>query len=249
MDKGAESNLGLAVEQANDVAVFWMNTEGRIDWWSRGAERVFGLTSDEIVGHDVKRLFVPEDIARGMPHHELRVAEAAGIGEDDRWHVRADGSRFWGDGFVVATRDAQGELLGFAKVVRNRTDVKEQLEALRNRVKSEQEASRRKDVFLATLSHELRNVLAPLTTGLEIVRRGVPSTRELDLGMRIVARQAELMRSLVDDLLDLARINEGKVVLARERVALERIAAEVIEAHRPTAEQRRQTLKGLFPEA
>jgi len=248
MDRGAESNLGLAVGQANEVAVFWMNREGTIDWWSSGAERIFGYTSEQIVGQNVKRLFAPEDVARGMPQHELTVAEAAGIGEDDRWHVRADGSRFWGNGFVVATRDAQGKLLGFAKVVRNRTDVKEQLEALRNRVKSEQEASRRKDVFLATLSHELRNVLAPLTTGLEIIRRGLPATRELHLGMRIVARQAELMRSLVDDLLDLARINEGKVVLSLERVALERIAALVIEAHRAAADQRRQRLKGLFPD-
>ena len=248
MDDAAESNLNLAVEQADEIAVFWMNTEGRIDWWSPGAERVFGYDSASIVGQHVKRLFAPEDRERGMPQLELAVADATGIGEDDRWHVRSDGSRFWGNGFVVATRDARGRLLGFAKVVRNRTDVKEQLEALRNRVKAEQEAGRRKDVFLATLAHELRNVLTPLTTGLEIIRRRVPATPELDLGMRIVARQAELMRSLVDDLLDLARINEGKIALALKRVALEHIVNQVIDAHRLLADKRRQKLKVLFPD-
>ena len=249
MESPSDNRFGLAIEQAHDLAVFWMNPEGRIEWWSAGAEKVFGFASSEIVGRHVEHLFVPEDIERGLPRHELTVAGATGIAEDDRWHLRADGSRFWSTGLVVATRDGQGQLLGYAKIVRDRTDLKEQLEALRNNLLAEKDAGRRKDVFLATLSHELRNVLAPLTTGLGILRRWMPSRPEVDLGMRIVGRQADLMRSLVDDLLDLARINEGKIVLAKQRVPLERIVENVALSQRPIAEQRKQRLNVLFPAA
>jgi two-component system CheB/CheR fusion protein len=248
MPDSSDTRFGLAIDQAQDLAVFWMNPEGCIEWWSSGAEKIFGYAQSEIVGEHVQRLFVPEDIERGLPRYELTVAGAIGVGEDDRWHLRADGSRFWSTGFVVATRNGQGELLGYAKVVRDRTDIKEQLEALRNKLALEQETGRRKDVFLATLSHELRNVLAPLATGLGIVRRSMQPGPEVELGMRIVGRQTDLMRSLVDDLLDLARISEGKIVLAKQRIALERVVENVTLSQRPIAEQRRQRLNVLSPE-
>ena len=248
MPESPDDRLGLAIDQAYDLGVFWMSPEGVIESWSTGAQRIFGYAPAEIVGQHVERLFVPEDLDRAMPRHELAVAATGGVGEDDRWHRRADGSRFWSNGLVVATRNAQGDLLGYAKVVRDRTDIKEHLESLRNKLVAEQEAGRRKDVFLATLSHELRNVLAPLATGLGILRRWMQSGPEVDLGMRIVGRQTELMRSLVDDLLDLAKINEGKIVLSKQRIALERVVENVTLSQRPIAEQRRLRLNVLFPE-
>src|SRR5690606_10053109 len=136
-----------------------------------------------------------------------------------RWLQRADGSRFWAIGVLLPLRDASGEIAGFAKVVRNRTDIREQLDVLRNRAEAAEVESRRKDVFLSTLSHELRNPLAPMSNALEILRAAAAGT-ELDDPLRIIERQLQNLRRLVDDLLDVSRVVSGKLELKRETLAL-----------------------------
>ena len=93
----------------------------------------------------------------GLPEWELRTARAEGRAEDERWHVRKNGERFWALGILTPTQDAGGRHTGFSKILRDMTDRKRAEEAL-------QQADRRKDEFLATLAHELRNPLARSAT-------------------------------------------------------------------------------------
>ena len=89
-----------------------------------------------------------------------------------------DGSRFWANGMLVALRDQNENLLGFGKILRNRTDLREQFEALRNQVEALAAADQQKNNFLATLSHELRNPLASICTAVELISRTLSRERQ-----------------------------------------------------------------------
>ena len=126
-----ESSYRALVEQVRDYAIFLIDPAGWIRSWNEGARRVFGHTRDEFVGLHTSALFVPEDIAAGIPARELETARTEGEANDDRWLMRKDGSRFWANGATTALRDAQGEVIGFAKIVHDRTGQKRTEEALR----------------------------------------------------------------------------------------------------------------------
>lgn len=128
----SEERYRLTVEGAKDHAIFMVSTDGRVASWNVGAEYVFGYSEEEIVGESGSRLFTPEDRRSGAYEEELRQAETAGRAEDERWHVRKDGSRFWGSGFVRPVRDGGGELCGFSQVVRDATERKRAEQALRH---------------------------------------------------------------------------------------------------------------------
>ncbi|HEY9065763.1 MAG TPA: response regulator [Burkholderiaceae bacterium] len=105
------------------------------------------------------------------------------------------------------------------------------------------EASRRKDEFLAMLSHELRNPLAPIRTALEVIRRIAPPDPKLAWASDIMVRQLRQMTRLIEELLDVARISQGKIVLKREKVDLNAVIAQSVETAQPHVESRGQTLQ------
>src|SRR4051794_4979266 len=113
----------LLAENVRDYALFIVDPRRHVLSWSKGAERLLGFTEGEIVGQRCDRFFTPEDVRDGVPQRELDEALAPGRGDDDRWHVRKDGSRFWSSGSVTPLRDEGGVLRGFAKVMRDRTDL------------------------------------------------------------------------------------------------------------------------------
>jgi PAS domain S-box-containing protein len=120
-----------AIENVRDYAIFTMDRTGEITSWNTGAERLFGYAPDEILGRHGSVIFTPEDVASRAPERELSTAATAGRAEDERWHLRKDGSRFWASGVVTAVRDDAGTLLGFVKVARDETERKRAEDALR----------------------------------------------------------------------------------------------------------------------
>ncbi|HKH10811.1 MAG TPA: PAS domain S-box protein, partial [Rubrobacter sp.] len=120
----SEERYRLLVEGAKDFAIFMVDTEGRVRDWNEGARRVFGYEEGEIVGEDGSVLFTPEDRESGAPERELGKARTEGRAEDERWHVRKDGSYFWASGYVRPLRDEDGNLRGFSKVARDITERK-----------------------------------------------------------------------------------------------------------------------------
>jgi two-component system CheB/CheR fusion protein len=116
-----EERFRVLVEGARDYAMFLLDPDNVITFWSKGAERVFGWTRDEAVGQKGDMIFVPEDRAKGAVETEIQTALRDGRAADRRFHLRKDGSRFWTDG-VMMRLDDEGELRGFAKVARDATD-------------------------------------------------------------------------------------------------------------------------------
>src|ERR671932_1874602 len=118
----------LMVESVRDYAIFAISPEGRIVSWNTGAGLIFGYGEEEAVGQSADIIFTPEDRERGAPEEELRKAAEEGRAEDERWHVRRDGTRFWASGMVTPLLDREGNLRGFVKVARDQTERKRAVE-------------------------------------------------------------------------------------------------------------------------
>jgi PAS domain S-box-containing protein len=244
----------LLVEGVKDYAIFLLDPQGHVATWNAGAERIKGYAAAEIIGRHFSCFYPPEDVARGKTEYELRVAAAQGRFEDEDWRVRKDGSRFWANVVLTALRDEAGRLVGFAKVTRDLTE-RRRAEEQRRQLDREQAArteaeaaTRRRDQFLSMLAHELRNPLAPVLTGLTILRRAGEDHRVRDQTLDMMDRQVRHLRRLVDDLLDVARITRGKVELHRERLDLARLVRTATADSRPALEQAGLTLAVQVPE-
>ncbi|HKG61863.1 MAG TPA: PAS domain S-box protein [Pyrinomonadaceae bacterium] len=111
-----------AIEDIRDYAIFLVDVDGIVTNWNVGAQHILGYTEAEIIGKDGSKFFTLEDRAKGIPSKELATAAMLGRAEDERWHVRRDGSRFWASGIVTPVRDQTGKLIGFSKVMRDMTE-------------------------------------------------------------------------------------------------------------------------------
>jgi two-component system, chemotaxis family, CheB/CheR fusion protein len=127
----SEERFRLLVDSVRDYALFQMDPGGRITSWNSGAERLLGYSETEIIGQSAVRLFTPEDAAQGEATRELETARTTGGADNERWHIRKDGSRFFASGVVTTVRDQAGRLRGFAKVMRDITERKKAEEQLK----------------------------------------------------------------------------------------------------------------------
>ena len=234
------------LEAVRDYAVFLIDLEGRVASWHSGAERLLGYRPEEVIGLDAARLFTPEDVERGAHEQELKTAAEQGRAADDRWHVRKDGTNFFGSGITTPVLDSSGALRAYCKVMRDRTDWKRQEEELRNRAEALTRADQEKDEFLAVLAHELRNPLAPIFYALQVLEKDDPALRRQAHG--IVERQVQRLARMIDDLLDINRVSTGKIELRREPVTLRAIVEHAAETVRPLFESRRQAFSVSLPE-
>ncbi|HEV2844567.1 MAG TPA: ATP-binding protein, partial [Thermoanaerobaculia bacterium] len=235
----------LLVDSVQDYAIFVLDPEGRVASWNPGAERLLRYREDEILGRYVAIFFTPEDIAKGAPEQELKGARENGRAMDDRWHVRQDGTYFFGMGITFPLRDEQENLRGYAKIMRDQTERKRLEEQLQNRAEALARADQEKNEFLAVLAHELRNPLAPIFYALHVLDQEDPALRSHARG--IVERQVHRLARLIDDLLDVKRISTGKIELRKEQVTLRTLVEHAAEVARPLFEARRHELTLSLP--
>ncbi len=141
-----EQHLRLVFESATDFAILTMDLGGRVTSWNPGARRILGWSEEEMLGRPTDDLFTPEDrAAEGVPAAELRRVVEAGRAENERWHLRKDGTRFWASGLSMPLRDEAGALSGFLKIMRDRTDARREEE--------------RRELLLRELDHRVKNTL------------------------------------------------------------------------------------------
>lgn len=228
----SEEQFRLLVESVTDYAIFMLDPQGHVLTWNAGAAMIHGYAAAEAIGTHFSRFFVDEDRAAGLPHAELARALRDGRTENQGWRVRKDGTRFWAHVVLTPMHDAQGQLLGYAKVTRDLTE--------RRRLVELERSSQRISEFIAMLAHELRNPLAPIRNAVGILEATQDLPPALAQVGAIVGRQTAQLTRLVDDLLDVARISTGKIALRRAPLDYRDVVRASVEASLPEMTARAQ---------
>ena len=228
----SEERFRLLVQGVKDYAIFMLDPQGRVASWNDGAQRIKGYTAGEIIGRHFSAFYPAADVAAGKTKMELQVATRTGKYEEEGWRVRKDGSCFWANVLITAIRDADGRLVGFAKVTRDLTERKASQEraiADARRITEIETASRTKSEFLAAMSHELRtpiNATLGYADLLEMEIAGPMTGQQQEYLKRIRGSQQHLLR-IVNDLLNYSRIEAGQVEYEITPVSLH-VAVEAV---------------------
>lgn len=254
--RASEERFRLLLENMEDYAILFLDTEGCVSGWSIGAEHLLGYREAEILGQSGAIIFTPEDLDQGADLQELEQAVTEGRAEDERWHIRKDGSRFWASGIVTPLRDETGKLRGFAKIMRDFTerkraeDERAQLLAREQAARVQAEAANRmKDEFLATLSHELRSPLNAMLGWTRLLNSRKFDEATTARAMETIERSARSQAQLVEDLLDVSRIIQGKLRLNVRSVELVSVIQAAIDTVRPAAEAKEIRLQTVLDPA
>ncbi len=235
------------LSQTREYAVICVDPDGVVLEWLGAAREIFGYEPEDIIGSKGSQLFTAEDREKGLDRLELDIARKDSRSEDDRWHVRKDGTRIWVTGAVSAIRDSGGRVVGFVKVLRDRTDVRIQLDSLENQNAKLHEAMERTHTFLRTLGHELRNPLAPLQSASQIIQK-VNSDPRAEKALQIIFSQIATLKRMADDLMNVSRLDVGKVQLDLERVDLRDLVRNACAGYEDLARDKGVDLASVLPQ-
>ena len=241
--KRAEERVRFQAHLLDTVgqAVIVTDPQGRITYWNRFAETLYGWGADEVTGRSILEILVTRGVGGpGRGDHGLACGPAR-AGPASSPVRRRDGTTF--PAFVTDTPvfDERGSLKAIVGVSMDITERKRAEAVLK-------EADRRKDEFLATLAHELRNPLAPIRNALHLHEAGPTATAEMEAERAMAERQVVHLARLVDDLMDVARISRGKIELHKEVVDLATVVGQAVETARPQIDERRHRLTVSLPD-
>jgi PAS domain S-box-containing protein len=254
------SRLAAVVESSDD-AILSKNLDGIIITWNSGASRMFGYTAQEVIGRPVTVL-TPADQVDEEPGILIRLRRGEHIDNYETVRRRKDGTRINVSLSVSPIKDVNGSVIGASTIVRDITQQKTAERSLRElyvaaqreiarREKAEatlREIDRRKDEFLATLAHELRNPLAPIRQASAIAKAATATEEQKRWGHDVIDRQVNHMSLLLEDLLDISRVTRGTLELRPQITDLTSIIEMATETARPLIEAKRHALKIEIPD-
>jgi PAS domain S-box-containing protein len=156
------ARLQRILDSIKDYAIITLDRNGCVASWNSGAERLLGYTEDEILGRPGEIFFTPEDRAAGAPEREMELANEEGRATNERWHLRKDGSRFWGSGLMLPVSD--GEPDAYLKIFRDNTEARR--------------AAERQELLINELNHRVKNTLAIVQSMAMQTLRSCPNTAD-----------------------------------------------------------------------
>jgi PAS domain S-box-containing protein len=242
-----QERLNLA-QKASRAGTFEWNLRANTVIWSEESETIFGLAPGSFGGayEDWLKCVHPEDQSR--VEQELRRAVADGEGLIEYRAVWPDGSIRWIQARGKIFFDEEGKPSRWIGINLDVTERKQMEESLRRQTRALREADRRKDEFLATLAHELRNPLAPINNAIGILALRGDAPEVVAQAREVMERQVHQMTRVVEDLMEVSRIGQGKISLERAPVDLANVVATAVETSRPLIEAHRHILTVSLPE-
>lgn len=240
-----DRRLAAIVESSED-AIVGKTLDGIIQSWNAGAQRLFGHSTEEAVGRHIS-LIIPPDRLHEEDEIIARLKARQRVEHFQTERVRKDGQRVHVSLTVSPIIAADGSVIGASKIARDVGEQRRLESELRKLAADLSDADRRKNEFLATLAHELRNPMAPLRNMLEVLDRAGDNEVTRRHAVEVMHRQLRRMSRLVDDLLDVNRIALGRLELRKERVEVASVIEQAKESCTPMASSLGQTLVARVP--
>jgi len=234
-----EEGFRLMVESVTDAAIVMLNSEGCVVSWNTGAQRIKGYSAEEIVGKHFSLFYPAADVAHGTPQRDLDAAAAQGRFEVEGWRLRKDGSLFWANVVFTAIRDPAGNARGFAKLTRDLTERRLVEETLTAAKAAAEKANLAKSEFLSSMSHELRSPLNAILGFAQLMQSdATPATPSQKGSIDEILRAGWYLLELINEILDLAQIESGKLSLSTEPTSLAEVFLECQAMIEPQAQAR-----------
>ncbi len=230
--RSGEQRFSLLVNSSGE-GLIGMGVDATCTFLNPAGASMLGYRSEELVGHRIPEIILSRGAAAASDSSgAATLAQAVRNGVSTRVHeevfVRRDGSTF-PVAYSISPMTVDGQLEGAVVTFIDITERKRVEDELRRVAADMAEADRRRTEFLATLAHELRNPLAPLRNGLQVIRLAMHDPSTMARTSAIMERQLAIMVHLVDDLLDVARITNGSINLKKKRVELSSVIHSAVE--------------------
>src|SRR5579884_2068157 len=199
----SEQRFRILVQGITDYAIYMLDPQGNITNWNLGGERIKGYSEQDVVGKHFSIFYTEEDRARGEPQRGLEMALREGRFEREGWRVRKDGTRFWANAVIDPVHDAQGRLIGFAKITRDMTERKLAEESLEQTRAALAQSQKMEAIGQLTggVAHDFNNLLTVVANALDLLADGsrdeAQRRRIIDSAQRAADRGARLTQQLL----------------------------------------------------
>lgn len=238
-----------AILEAALDAIVTMDASGRLVDFNGAAERIFGYRREEALGRSLAQLIIPASLReaheRGLRHY-LHTGEGPVLGKRLETVAHDAAGREFPVELSIAVVGLDPPL--FTATVRDISARRRGEQELQRALESLREADRRKDEFIATLGHELRNPLAPVRNAASLLTMPGIAPQQVGWAAGIIQRQVGHMARLLDDLLDVARVTSGKLEVQKGPVVLDEVVGFAVEIARPQIQEKSQQLHLQLPQ-
>ena len=210
--KQSEQQFRLLVQGVTDYAIYLLDLDGRVTNWNPGAQRIKGYLPHEIIGQHFSRFYTDEDRATNEPQKALETVQRYGRFEKENWRVRKDGTRFWAHVVIDAVRNEAGEIVGYAKITRDITELKEAQEKLEKVREVSLQSQKMEAIGQLTggIAHDFNNLLTAVLGSLELLRKRLPDDPKSMALLENAAQGAQRGTTLTQRMLAFARNQELK---------------------------------------
>ena len=200
----SQEQFRLLVQGVTDYAIYMLSAKGYVSSWNLGAERIKGYAPEEIIGQHFSRFYTDEDQKAGLPQTALETATRAGRFEKEGWRVRKDGTQFFAHVIIDAIYNADGSLLGFAKITRDITERTNAARALEEAREALLQSQKMEAIGHLTggIAHDFNNLLMAIQGSLELLQRRLPEddpkvARLIDNALQGARRGAALTQRML----------------------------------------------------
>lgn len=225
------------IDSLQDYSIFTLDLEFNINSWSNGSTKIFGFTTEEVIGEPFDIIFTKEDIESGIPKREIETALKEGRATDNRWHIAKDQSLFYAYGLVFPLIGIDGEMLGYVKILRDLTERKQSEDAIKKYIRELEDLNIHKESVLAILSHDLRSPLAAIIGTAKYLKENYhkmkPQAVQEMLDLLFKSSSDEL--DMLDYLVEWARIKYAADVFSPAKIQLTEYIQKVFETLKENA--------------
>lgn len=225
------------IDSLQDYSIFTLDNNLRINSWSAGSVTIFGYETEEVIGKPFDIIFTEEDIKNNIPKFEIDTALKEGRATDNRWHVAKDKSTFYAYGLVFPLKSADGEIIGYVKILRDLTEKKKSEDAIKKYIKDLEELNIHKESVLAILSHDLRSPLSGIIGAAKYLKSNFQKMKadEVQEMLDLLYKSSTDELEMLDYLVEWARIKYASEVFFPSKIDLIKYVDKVFDTLNETA--------------